>query len=80
MLKCPGKWISGNQPVIIRVGADPEPYDTIFDRDAERPVVTPDSYRPELANLLEVKGRVAGVFLQELEIGIGQILGCGRVA
>ena len=65
---------SVDQPVILRMCADPEPNYTVLDRDAERPVMKANPYRAELANPFKVKGRMPGGFLQKFEVGIGEFL------
>jgi hypothetical protein len=63
---------SRDQPVILRVGADPEPYYAVLDRYAERPVMKANPHRTEFTYPFKVKGRMLGGFLQKFKVGIGE--------
>ena len=54
------------------MGADPEPYYTVFDRDTECSVMEANPYRPELTCPFKVKGWMPGGFLQKFEVGISE--------
>ena len=62
------------QPIVVRMGADPEPYESVGRFDCKRAVVSPHSHRPEAADLLEVERRVARVVLQPRVRLIGEVL------
>jgi hypothetical protein len=62
------------QPIVIRMGADPEPYEPAGRFDGQRAVLNPDSHRPEAADLLEVERGVTGVFLQARVRLVGEVL------
>jgi hypothetical protein len=63
---------SPQQLVVIGVGADPEPDDTVFAGSSEGPMAPTDSDGPELANLLQVKRRMLGVGFQKSKVFIGE--------
>jgi len=54
------------------MGAYPEPEQAVRNLDGECAMVKPDSRRPETPGLLESKGRVMGIVLQNLEGLIGK--------
>jgi hypothetical protein len=54
------------------VSADPELADSILNIKTKHAIVLTDSCGPQLSNAFEVKRRMAGVGLEELEILIGQ--------
>ena len=65
------------QPVVVGMGADPEPHEPVGRFDGEGAVVTPDSGRPEAADLLEVKRGMTRVLLQSRVRLVGELLdGC----
>jgi hypothetical protein len=66
--------ILSEQPIVIRMGADPVPDEPVLRLDCKGAVVTPHSRRPEPADLLEVERRVTGVFLQSRVRLIGEVL------
>jgi hypothetical protein len=54
-----------DDPVVIIVGPDPDPHDTVFDPSAESSVVRANSDRPQLAKAFEMKGRVLWIALEQ---------------
>jgi hypothetical protein len=62
------------QPIVARMGADPEPYEPVDRFDGQGAVLNPHSHRPEAADLLEVERWVTGVFLQPRVRLVGQVL------
>jgi hypothetical protein len=67
------RWLA-EQPVVVCMGADPEPYKPVRRFDREGTVVSPDPSRPEAADLLEVKRRVARILFQTRVRLIGELL------
>ena len=63
------------QPIVVRMRADPEPYEPVGRFDGQRAVLNPHSHRPEPPNLLEVERWITGVFLQPRVRLIGERLG-----
>jgi len=62
--------VSGNELIVIGVSADPDPVDAILYVYTKRTIVLADTYRPEIADPLEVKRGVPGVGLEQLVIFI----------
>jgi len=56
---------SGDESVVVGVGADPEPQDAVVNFHAQRPVGQPDAGGSETTNLLEVQGRMLWVAFQQ---------------
>ena len=54
------------QPIVFRMGADPEPHEAVRRFDCERAIVTPDPSRPEPSDLLELKGGIPRILLEVL--------------
>jgi hypothetical protein len=65
--------MSADQPVVFSVGSDPEPDQGIFFLHSQSPVLSADSYRPELIHFFEVQRRVSRIFFEQIEGGVGQI-------
>lgn len=63
---------SAQQPVVVGVGADPEPKAVIVPPDAERAMMEADTGRPEAADALETKRGMMRVILQEREVLVRQ--------
>jgi hypothetical protein len=61
-------------PLILIMMSNPNPDEICPILNGQRPVMRPNSHRPQLANLLEVQRRVCGVFLQEVEVVSGHSL------
>jgi len=59
-----------NDPVVVRVCPDPDPKNAVRYVSAKRAVVVADSDGPELADTLEVQGRMTSV---RLEYGVMQL-------
>jgi hypothetical protein len=51
--------------VVIIVGPDPDPHDTVFDLSAESSVMRANSDRPQLAKSFEMQGRVLRIALEQ---------------
>lgn len=62
------------QLVVVGVGTDPEPHESISDLDRESAMVTTHPGRPETPDLLEVKRRVSRVLFETLVCLIGELL------
>jgi len=62
------------QPIVVRMGADPEPDKPVGRFDCKGAVVSPHSRRPEAADLLEVERWVTGVFFQLRVRLVGEVL------
>lgn len=62
------------QPVVLRVGPDPEPDQPLGRLGGERPMAEPDAGRPEASDLLDVQRRVRGVVLEKGEDLVGELL------
>jgi hypothetical protein len=43
------------QPIVVGMGADPKPHQSVCRFDRERAVVSPDPSRPEATDLLEME-------------------------
>jgi len=54
--------------VVLRMGTDPDPIDPIVHLGAKCSIVIADPYRPELADAFEMKRRMAGIRLQQVEV------------
>lgn len=52
------------QPIVVGMGAYPEPYEPVERFDGKGAVVSPDPDRPEAADLLEMERRMTRVSLQ----------------
>ena len=51
--------------VVIIVGPDPDPHDTVLDLGAETSVMRAHSDRPQLAKPFEMQGRVLRIALEQ---------------
>lgn len=60
------------------MGANPEPEDTVFHLDGQRPVMNAYSHGPEGAGSLEVQRRVIRIRLQQHEGSVRDGLNTGR--
>jgi hypothetical protein len=60
-----------NQPVIFRMGTNPEPYDAVGCIHTNGSIVEADTSRPETPHLLEMYRRVLRVCLQKFESFVG---------
>ena len=67
------RWLA-EQPLVVCMSADPEPYEPVRRFDREGTVASPDPSRPEAADLLDVKRRVPRVLLQTRVRLIGELL------
>ena len=63
---------ASKQFVVVRVRADPEPDPVLSRPDSKRPMSNADPGRPDLADLLEVQGRMLRIGLQSLKVTIGK--------
>jgi hypothetical protein len=66
--------VSAKQPVVVGMGADPEPHQSVSCFDGERAVVSADPSGPEPTDLLEVERWMPRVLLQTGVGLIGEIL------
>ena len=73
-----GVRLSAKQPIVVCMGADPEPHELICRLDRESAVASTDSSGPETANLLEVKRWMPRVLLQAGVRLIGKVLDVRR--
>jgi len=58
----------GDDAIVVRMGADPEPQYAIRDIDRQGTIVSAYARRMEAPNALEMQRRVAGVRLEELKL------------
>lgn len=65
---------SGLHVIILGVGSDPVPEDSLRRLDADCPVVVAHAHRPMPSNLLEVQRWMTRVCLQEGEVLVRQLL------
>lgn len=65
---------SADELVILGMGADPEPQQTVGSLDRKRAIMQSYPRRPETTNLLEAERRVLMVDLQEFERLVGKLL------
>ena len=63
-----------NDPVVVRVCPDPDPKNAVRYVGAKRAVVVADSDGPELADTLEVQGRMTSVRLKYGEVSVREFL------
>ena len=61
------EWRLSNQFVVLRVGADPEPNNTVLSRYSYSSVLKTNTGRPEAADFFEMQRRMLGVRLQQFE-------------
>ncbi len=66
------------QPIVVGVGADPKPHETVCRVDRQSAVVSTDPNGPEAADLLEVKRWMPRVLLQMGVRLIGEVLNIRR--
>jgi len=66
------------QPVVIGMGADPEPHEPVFRFHGQGAVVGSNPSRPEATDLFEVERRVPRVLLQARVCLVGEILDVRR--
>lgn len=64
--------------VIRRVGADPEPRDSVWCVQADGSVMETDASRPKTANYFEMQGRMTRIALQLIKTLLGQTLDVRR--
>jgi hypothetical protein len=70
--------LSAKQAIVVGMGADPKPHETVCRFDRQRAVVSTDPSGPEAADLLEVKRWMPRVLLQTGVRQIGEVLDIRR--
>ena len=71
------RWFAGPSllhVIVLGVGSDPVPEDSLRRLDADGAVVVAHAHRPMSSNLLQVQGRMTRVCLQKGEILVRKLL------
>jgi len=63
---------SADNPVVLGVGSDPEPVDSVGDVSSQRPVMFADAHAPKIANPFEMQERVTRIGLEEGKVLVSQ--------
>jgi hypothetical protein len=64
---------SADQPVVLSVGANPEPEVALIHLDGQRTMAQTDAHRPVTSDLLELQRRMTRITFQKFIIGIGKL-------
>ena len=70
-------FILADKLVIFRMGSYPEPENAVFNFNAQGPIAQTNSYGLILLDLLEMQGRVRGIFLKQFIIPPCKFLNVG---